>query len=657
MTSGTVSYSSTNVPRLKEAPTVTNIGFNFVANERTIVINLTDKAEELEGTTVDFTVKAVLDANGNESEAIHWTAFVKQNQLLWKGDTDVTVEKQVGETATFDAVIVNEGGTSENWMLSGLPAWLSANIVSGTLAAQQQKTITFTIDESTAVGKYEQTVYLTGNNNISEPLTLSLKVKSEEPDWAVNPNDYMYDMNIVGLLKFQGQLSTDEDDMVAAFNEDGDCVGVAHPQYEAAFDSYFTMMTVYSNNTADSDALTFKAFDASTGKVCPVVDTDDEVYFEKDTRLGKLSAPFVWNATDKIEQVVDLKEGWNWMSLYVTPEDLSPASVLAGADSFLNIVNGPSSTSELDPSLGWFGSLTEMDNSLMYKLHATADGQTTIVGSPADVAGTTISVKKNGLTWIGYPVTFTLSPADAFADLAPEDDDMVKSQNAFAVYYGVSGMWVGSLKTMEPGKGYMYSSAATTDKTFTYPSTAPASAHQAPAYNGQWTMDNGQSLMFSPVAAEAYPGNMVVIAQVVQNGLPVSGVEVGVFADDECRAAICSDSDGYLFLLVPGSKSRPLELRAVINGEEVVLGETLNYQTDGRIGTLSKPLVLDITGMATGIGDATIISQPTEDVYDLSGRKRYSSKFSLREGGVASKVQSSKLNKGVYIVNGRKTVK
>ena len=152
--------------------------------------------------------------------------------------------------------------------------------------------------------------------------------------------------------------------------------------------------------------------------------------------------------------------------------------------------------------------------------------------------------------------------------------------------------------------------------------------------------------MFEPVSAESYPGNMVVIAQVVQNGLPVTGVEVGVFADDECRAAICSDGEGYLFLLVPGDKSRPMELRAAINGEEVVLGETLNYQTDGRIGTLSKPLVIDITGMATGIGGAAMISQPTEEVYDLQGRKIVNGSSSNR-----------KLSKGVYIVNGRKTVK
>jgi hypothetical protein len=49
-----------------------------------------------------------------------------------------------------------------------------------------------------------------------------------------------------------------------------------------------------------------------------------------------------------------------------------------------------------------------MDNASMYKLNATTVGTATIVGSPANVAGTQITVK-SGLTWIGYPPSFTLS--------------------------------------------------------------------------------------------------------------------------------------------------------------------------------------------------------------------------------------------------------
>ena len=631
MTSGTISYTD-EAPALKVKPEATNVDFTFVSNERSIIINLDADLDRVEGTTLTFNVRGVKDMNGNESTEIVWTAYVKRNQLLWQGDNEIAIEQQNGESTTFQAVIENESGLSENWTLSGLPTWLTASQTSGTLQAQSTKTITFTVASSTAIGKYEQTIYLTGNNNIAEPLTLNLKVKGEEPDWAVNTSGYQYTMSIVGQLQFQNVISTDEDDIVAAFNVAGDCVGVARPQYENAFDTYFTMMTVYGNS--DDDLLTFKAYDASTGKVYPVVQTDEDVYFEKDTRLGKLATPFIWNVTDKIEQTIDLKKGWNWMSLYVTPDDMSPASVLADARAILTLINGQNGSSEFDPSIGWSGTLTTMDNASMYKLQATNDVTATVVGSPANVTNTKITVK-NGLTWIGYPPSFTLSLADAFAGLDPADDDMVKNQSGFAVYSEANAKWVGTLKVMEPGVGYMYSSEATANKEFTYPSTPPAGG----IVNAKAFFGEEEAYHFQPVAAQNYPSNMVMIGQVVENGMPASGIEVAAYVGDECRATIRSNSEGMLFLLVPGDKVLPLTLRTYIHGDEVVIDLQLTYQSDKMLGTLKMPVKIDITDFATGISR---MGEDADDgeYYDLSGRK----------------LNQRPYQPGVYIRNGQKTV-
>ena len=43
---------------------------------------------------------------------------------------------------------------------------------------------------------------------------------------------------------------------------------------------------------------------------------------------------------------------------------------------------------------------------------------------------------------------------------------MIKAQNGFASFNGTS--WKGSLKTLEPGKGYIYKSASNQTKTLTY---------------------------------------------------------------------------------------------------------------------------------------------------------------------------------------------
>ncbi len=628
------SQLSTQAPGLKELMTETNLAFTFVANERKIVITPSHEASEMEGCTLNFTVKNVADLNGNYSMPIRWSVYVRQNQLRWADDADIAVEQQGGESTTFEATISNESGENENWSLTGLPTWLTASATSGTLKALSTKTITFTVAPSTPIGKYEETIYLVGNKEIYEPLTVNLKVKGDEPDWAVNTGGYQFTMSIVGQLLFQNLITDDEDDIVAAFNESGECVGVARPQYESAFGTYFTMMTVYGNN--DNDLLTFKAFDASTGKVYPVVETATDVFFERDARLGKLASPFIWNVTDKIEQLIDLKEGWNWMSLYVTPDNMSPRVVLADASDILTIINGPTNSAEYDPTLGWGGTLTAMDNASMYKLNATTDGTATIVGSPANISGTQITVK-SGLTWIGYPPSFTLSPADAFAGLDPEEDDMVKSQSGFAVYNEANAKWIGTLNVMEPGKGYIYSSEATASKTFAYPSTAPAGgAAKIKAYAEPY------DYFFEPVAPEAYPGNMVMIGQVLLNGQPVEGVEVAAFVDGECRAAIVSDADGYLFLLVPGNRTEAMELHAFIDGEEALIDMPLTYQTDQKLGTLNKPVTIDLDGMATSIRN--MAGSGNADWYDLGGRKL---------NGNAS---NGKLQRGIYIRGNEKVV-
>jgi len=254
-----------------------------------------------------------------------------------------------------------------------------------------------------------------------------------------------------------------------------------------------------------------------------------------------------------------------------------------------------------------------MNNATMFKLNATTDGTATIVGSPANIAGTQITVK-SGLTWIGYPPSFTLSPADAFAGLDPEDDDMVKNQSGFAVYSEANAKWIGTLNVMEPGKGYIYSSEAAGSKTFTYPSTAPAGgAAKIKAYVEPY------DYFFEPIAPETYPGNMVMIAQVLQDGLPVEGIEVAAFVEGECRATIVSDADGYVFLLVPGSKAEAMELHTYAGGEEQLIDLQLTYQTDQRLGTLRQPVTIDLSSMATGIGG--VAGSGDADFYDLSGRK------------------------------------
>ena len=644
MTSGSVSYSATNVPRLKEAPTVTNISFNFVANERTIVINLTNKAEELEGTTVDFEVKAVLDANGNESEAIHWTAFVKQNQLLWKDETEVNVEKKNTNSATFEATIINESGSSENWMLSGLPAWLIANIESGTLKAQQSKTITFTVSESLPIGKYETTVYLTGNKNIAAPLTINVKSKGDEPLWSVNTGDYEESMNVIGSLQIIGVPSQDEDDIVGAFigNE---CRGVARPKYMQKFDGYFVTMDIYGSGGENGQPVELKVFDASTGIIYPVVktykpgeSTASTLTFEANTLQGRYTTPLRFDVTDEIEQNIELAKGWNWMSLSVrpgeTPSDMTTSVVFAKADGKVKTVKGQAGSATYSGGSWISNSLTTMTNADMYAVNSSEAFVLNVTGHRVNPAETPVTVK-NGWNWVGYCGQQVVSVADALAAMTPTDGDIIKGQKGVAYFDGSE--WNGSLQTLVPGKGYKLQSAASANRTLYYPTTTAASARM---------LDDERVTpkVFEAVDYSNYPANMVVIAKVVKNGMPMAFAELGVFAGSECREAAVTDGQGMVYITVPGDNSTKLTFRVAEDEFVLKANESVDYKTDAVIGTPRTPFFIEL-GTATAVGFVATESQQTEQVFDLQGRK------------VKVDDQTRKLRKGVYIVNGQKQVK
>ncbi len=623
-------------PALKVKPDATNVQFNYVANERSIIITLNETPARLEGSTLQFTVRSVQDMNGNESAAVKWTAYVRQNNLLWKGDTEVSVEQQVGESTTFDVAFVNESGNSENWTLTNLPTWLTASATSGTLKAQLSKAITLTVDPSTPVGKYEQTIYLTGNDNISEPLTISLKVKAEEPDWAVNPADYELSMNVIGQLQILGVQSQNEDDIVAAFigNE---CHGVAHPVYMPRYDGYFVTMDIYGDGIDANTPLEFKVFEAATGNIYPVVrvtaGTETSINFVSNDFKGTYRNPVILNATDEIEQSFDLVKGWNWMSLGVRPDNMVTSVVFANAAGLVREVKSLSDNDEFDGAV-WLD--LEMNNSEMYMVKATADLALPVTGHIVDATQTPITLVK-GWNWIGFHRLQTMSLGDALADWVAGDEDIIKGQKGVAYYDGYE--WVGSLKTLVPGQGYMVKNIHLADDaslTFNYPTSSMkgSGASHIRAYEPELTFD--------AIDCHSYPTNMVVCAQVVKDGLPIEGIEVGIFADDECRQADVTDERGMIYVTVPGDEPVKLTFR-VADGVDIYDAiESATYETDAVLGTPKAPLMINLDN-ATGI--KSISDSMTESMYDVGGRKVANSRVANRT-----------LSRGVYIVNGQKVV-
>ena len=152
--------------------------------------------------------------------------------------------------------------------------------------------------------------------------------------------------------------------------------------------------------------------------------------------------------------------------------------------------------------------------------------------------------------WVGFNASSLMSVTDALAGMEPQNGDIIKAQRGIAYYDNYE--WLGSLQTLMPGKGYKIFSASANDRTFSYPAKTAAGANARMA-QPLTTQPSSLTPQFTPVDYRNYPANMVLIAQVVghasQRGEgvgtqgsvpyyePLVGVELGVFAGEECREA------------------------------------------------------------------------------------------------------------------------
>ena len=597
-------------PALRTKPTEENVDFTFTASDNKIVIELNEDEAAIDGSTLNFTVREVRDENGNYSEPIRWSAFVNRRQLSWS-DNVVTLTKKLGESLAFSVKVVNNGGKQQMWEISGMPSWLTADTDNGTTDPLVQDDVTFTIAKSTPIGTYSQTVYLVGGDAIEVPLTLNLTVTGDEPEWMVDKSDYENTMNMIAQLSILGTPSADTADKLAVFVGD-ECRGVGRPVYSKRYDSYYVLLDIYGNAADEGTNLSFRAYDASTGMVYTQLEcSNGDVAFTKDQIAGTYADPVLLNALDYQEQTTSLTKGWNWMALYVQPDDMSMQTVLAPINAEVTMAKSQTGFMESTGS-EWYGNEIMMNNSEMYKINLSAPATLKVLGRVADPSSRLITVKQ-GWNWIAYNATSAMSLDEAFAGMQPEDGDVVKAQSCFAVYDGYE--WAGTLSLLEPGQGYMLYNVATADRTFAYPSagqidkTAKARARRLPPAG-----------YFEPVDYHKYPDNMSLIARVTFDGNELPGAEIGIYAGDECRSHAYTNDAGLAYVTIPGNAKTTLTFKLLYKGKVYTSTTTLDYESDGIVGSTFNPFVINFD-TTTGIGTLTVDADENTEWFTVSGQK------------------------------------
>jgi hypothetical protein len=404
------------------------------------------------------------------------------------------------------------------------------------------------------------------------------KQVSEKPDWPVVEN-LQFNMNIIALLSIDDNINKHADTVIAAFAGD-ECRGQASPEPTQEGLVFLTI----SSNMSSGEVITFKVWDSNTEQIIVMADV---MSFENQAGIGTLTEPYIFK-NGQAEITLNFAVGYHWFSINVMPEDsginhvfktLTPVSDdrLIEQVSFA-VYNGSE----------WVGSLKTFNPLKMYKIKISTAQECTIQGQAINLQSQAIGLK-TGYNWIGYSPQFSMNINNALNTLSPQKDDRVISQTQFAVYDG--NVWVGSLKILQPGNGYIIKVSQDCD--LIYPAEMLNQNRKRsiqPRVQPVWTALGNQQF------------NMSVIAVIKDNeGVSKDSNDIlAAFVDGQCRGIASPDPSvsGFVFLTI-GSNAAPGVVENVTfkvyraNQDKIVdIKESIPFENQGEVGTLDAPWIV-----------------------------------------------------------------
>jgi hypothetical protein len=642
---------SSESPHMKLQKPEILLHHNLVINDDEVIIAPNEDANEIENQIVDISIKNVKDMFGNVmTSTVTWTAFIDQNQVVWDVQ-ELNLEKFVDEELILTVNIRNQSGVNEAWDITNIPSWMQVQPASGVLSPLETEEIEIRIMPELNIGSYQHDLNLTASMEYHERLTINLKVKGHAPNWSVNAEDFSQTASIIGQLSIGDILSTDTDDIVAIF-ANGECRGLAQPEYLANMDAYLLFMNVFANESGEQ--MSFKVYDASTGNVYSHVTPN--LTFAENAVYGAINDPLAINATNYIEQNISVQEGWNWVSFNVYADhfqNLNTAfeNLLYETGDFMK---AQSVFAQVQSNQEWFGSLDSLNLFSSYKMQLSNSQEFIMEGYR--VIPDTIQIPiVEGWNWIGYPKTTQTPLMDALSSLQPENNDIIKSQHAFAVYSDLQG-WIGSLNYLTPGQGYVL--YATNGGTLQY--SQSMNFKQAFETNPmQMNLPNTETNMCMIVDAELDHPEMYQIQAYDKNGL--CGYANPIKMPDESVR---------FFLTVNSLAPETISFAAHGMFEQFTANENLNFNSDATIGSLENPFVLSFNETIIPDTQIDVFPNPFEkelmlslylhqdeaveiELYNALGQLVSKSEIELSEGQhkidlFKSNFVSQKLAEGVY---------
>jgi PKD repeat protein len=408
------------------------------------------------------------------------------------------------------------------------------------------------------------------------------------PEWEVSPY-YQYNMQVVGKLYIDGEQSFDPNDKVGAFIA-GECRGIAAPDP----DLFGLVFLSIGSDELTGDMVTFKIWDVDACEECPVA---QNMIFENQIQVGTPSSPYPFECgVNELE--LNFGEGYTWFSANINPGTMEPNDLFSalqpcGDD---RIIGQNSFAIYYDEA--WIGSLTEIIPGSMHKMELCSQQSLTIEGMPVENETLLLG---DGYTWLGYLPQGQLSVNDALAPLNPAaaEDDRLLGQNSFAVYF--QGQWIGSLKNMNPGNGFIIELSQ--ESLLTYPDAVADDGDEMPPEELFNPLDE------TPLAYRQH--TMMIIAQLeLPDGSISQNPEDVVYAysGNECRGIASPDpeNNGLIFMSVGSDVQvgEEITFRAWLGELQmpVDIRETIGFESLKKAGTMAQPELFTLKGF-TGTGE------------------------------------------------------
>ena len=435
--------------------------------------------------------------------------------------------------------------------------------------------------------------------------------------------------------------------------------------YFASRGAYFVNMTIYgTEESVVPEPIVFKIYSGEEGVVYNNVTTIvgslmRQLNFQPNALIGTYDEPVKWIVDDEIEQTIDFKKGWNWISFYVDPyvKPMGPEQAF-GHDWAYERINSKNDGFSVCDSTEWIGTLTELHAGNMYKVRVNCDVTAHIQGTYIDPSVTSQQIV-SGWNWIGPFSIYNLTISEAFADLDPAKGDYIKNKERISIYNG--RFWDGTLTAIIPGEGYYYFNNGA-DKTFRYPSgKGTENAPMRQPGQDQW-------YPFTPEDHHNYSDNMNVIAKVKFGDTLVDTVAIGAFINNQCRGVVRAINGTYFLTVAANAdeSGNQVDFRTLIDGQVLVANNPVTFTSDRLIGDLDEPYV--ITFGTSGVDDmamraASILVAPTltsgnvniTATAPLADVRVYSSggaqlQHVKANGGQSLSIDLSGYNYGVYLV-------